>query len=128
MMPIDDHLKIIKILQAHYAEKKLYVECMPTDTGAICFPNSNMAIKEIQLPDTKLPTPPQLREGEVELPSWIDFENHKNKMTVGCPDEDSEMTVTISHNGRRSRYTLDMDEAEDLNKFLTNHIANYKLG
>lgn len=53
-MIIENHLKMIKYLTAHYAGKKFYVECMPTDIGAKCFPNSNFAIKEIEFPTDEI--------------------------------------------------------------------------
>lgn len=46
-----EHLKNIKLLQSIYGNKKFYVECFPTDKDAITFPNSNKAIKEIDLPN-----------------------------------------------------------------------------
>lgn len=51
---IIEHLKNIKLLQAIYSGKKFFVECYPTDEGAICFPNSNRAVKEIELPNFQL--------------------------------------------------------------------------
>lgn len=58
MMSTEDHLKQIKLLQAIAAGKKLYVECYPTDKGAITFPNTNQAVKLIDLPETTaLPVP-----------------------------------------------------------------------
>lgn len=49
-----NHMRNIKLLQAMYSGKKFYVECYPTDEGAIHFPNSNWAVKEIELPDFEL--------------------------------------------------------------------------
>ncbi len=51
---IIEHIKNIKLLQAIHEGKKFYVECYPTDKGAIHFPNSNRAVKEIELPNFKL--------------------------------------------------------------------------
>ena len=55
---IEKHLNRIKIISALYGSKKLFVECYPTDEGALCFPNSNRAVKEIfieDVPDSKSP-------------------------------------------------------------------------
>ncbi len=49
-----NHIRNIKLLQAIYSGKKFYVECYPTDIGARHFPNSNFAVKEIELPDFEL--------------------------------------------------------------------------
>lgn len=49
-----NHIRNIKLIQAMYSGKKFYVECYPTDKGALCFPNSNRAVKEIELPDFDL--------------------------------------------------------------------------
>ena len=49
-----NHIRNIKLIQAVYSGKKFYVECYPTDKGALCFPNSNRAVKEIELPDFDL--------------------------------------------------------------------------
>ena len=51
---IINHIRNIKLMQAIYQGKKFFVECYPTDTGAIHFPNSNFAVKEIELPDFDL--------------------------------------------------------------------------
>lgn len=51
---IINHVRNVKLLQAIYSGKKFYVECYPTDEGAIRFPNSNMAVKLIELPDFDL--------------------------------------------------------------------------
>ncbi len=51
-----EHLKMIKFLQAKYAGKKFYVECYPTDNGAIKLPNSNWAVKYIEFPSIQLAT------------------------------------------------------------------------
>ena len=52
-IPTSEHLKNIKLLQAIYAGKKIYVECFPTDNGALFFPNSNLAVKVIEFPNVK---------------------------------------------------------------------------
>lgn len=56
--PVDNnivnHMRNVKLLTALYSGKKFFVECYPTDEGAIHFPNSNRAVKEIELPDFKL--------------------------------------------------------------------------
>jgi hypothetical protein len=44
------HLNRIKVMQSAL-KGKIYIECMPTDIGAIAFPNSNFAIKELVLYD-----------------------------------------------------------------------------
>lgn len=49
-----NHLRNVKLLQALYGGKKFYVECFPTDIGAIHSPNSNFAVKEIELPNFDL--------------------------------------------------------------------------
>lgn len=60
-----DHLKIIKMLTAYYAGKKLFIECFPTDAEAIHFPNSNRAVKEIEWPEN-FPQPSKVQEEEIE--------------------------------------------------------------
>lgn len=72
---IVEHLKNIKLLQAMYSGKKFYVDCMPTDTGAMCFPNSNRAVKEIDLPNFVLhgqhPAPqPSNSKGDEQEAVW----------------------------------------------------------
>lgn len=49
-----NHVRNVKLLQAIHSGKKLFVECYPADIRAICFPNSNFAIKEIELPNFDL--------------------------------------------------------------------------
>jgi len=49
-----EHLKNIKLIQAMYSQKRFFVECFPTDKGAHCFPNTNFAVKEIELPNIKI--------------------------------------------------------------------------
>lgn len=44
---IEKHLKAIDLLNRLYGGKKFFVECFPTDPGAMCFPNSNFAVKEV---------------------------------------------------------------------------------
>lgn len=44
------------MLTAYYGGKKLFIECFPTDKDAICFPNSNRAVKEIQWPENYPPS------------------------------------------------------------------------
>lgn len=51
---IINHVRNVKLLQAIYAGKKFFVECYPTEKDAKQFPNSNFAVKEIQLPDFDL--------------------------------------------------------------------------
>ena len=51
---IIEHMKMINYLKSLYSGKKFFVECYPTDTNAQCFPNSNRAVKEIELPYFKL--------------------------------------------------------------------------
>lgn len=51
---IINHIRNIKLLQAIHSGKKLFVECYPTDEGAISIPNSNKAVKEIELPEFDL--------------------------------------------------------------------------
>lgn len=66
-MTTNDHLNIIRVLQSVYSGKKIFVECFPTDTGAITIPNSNFAVKEVdisKLPESPLPSKGQ--EGEAE--------------------------------------------------------------
>ena len=48
---MNEHLKMIKVLQAMYTGKQLYIECYPTDNGAIHFPNSNLAVKKMDWPN-----------------------------------------------------------------------------
>lgn len=51
---IINHVRNVKLLQAVYKGKKFFVECSPTDIGAVTFPNTNFAVKEIELPDFDL--------------------------------------------------------------------------
>jgi len=46
-----EHLKNIKLLQEIYKGKKFFVQCSPMDIGAKSFPNTNFAVKEIDLPN-----------------------------------------------------------------------------
>lgn len=50
---IQYHLNRINVIQASLGNKKLFVQCFPTDEGAKVFPNSNFAVKEIFVNDTK---------------------------------------------------------------------------
>lgn len=49
-----NHIRNVKLLQAIHSGKRFYVDCFPTDKDAICFPNSNRAVKEIELPNFDL--------------------------------------------------------------------------
>lgn len=49
-----NHIRNIKLLQDIHKGNKFFVECFPTDIGAQCFPNSNFAVKEIELPNFDL--------------------------------------------------------------------------
>lgn len=49
-----NHIRNIKLIQALYQGKKFFVQCYPTDNGAECFPNTNFAVKEIELPSFEL--------------------------------------------------------------------------
>lgn len=51
---IINHIRNVKLLQAIHSGKKFYVECYPTDEGAIIKHNSNWAVKEIELPNFNL--------------------------------------------------------------------------
>jgi hypothetical protein len=51
---IINHLRNVKLLQAIHSGKNFFVECDPTDEGARKFPNSNFAVKEIELPNFDL--------------------------------------------------------------------------
>jgi hypothetical protein len=64
MSNVAEHLKMIKFLQEKYAGKKFYVECYPTDNGAIKLPNSNWAVKYIELPTFESPSPTGDRDCE----------------------------------------------------------------
>lgn len=44
---INYHLNRIIKIQTSMNNKRIFVECFPTDADAICFPNSNLAVKEI---------------------------------------------------------------------------------
>lgn len=44
---INYHMNRIKKIQTSMNNKRIFVECFPTDDNAICLPNSNLAIKEI---------------------------------------------------------------------------------
>lgn len=50
---IQYHLNRINVIQASLGNKKLFVQCFTTDEGARVFPNSNFAVKEIFVNDTK---------------------------------------------------------------------------
>lgn len=75
--PIINHLRNVKLMQAIYGGKKLYVECMPTDEGAMTFPNSNQAVKEIELPDFKI------YEEEKFGYKWVPAESPSPSLTLG---------------------------------------------
>ncbi len=49
-----NHMRNIKLLQAIYSGKRFFVECYPTDMDAKHYPNSNFAVKEIELPNFDL--------------------------------------------------------------------------
>lgn len=49
-----NHIRNVKLLTAIYGNKKFFIECYPTDEGAMSFPNSNRAVKEIELPNFDL--------------------------------------------------------------------------
>lgn len=48
-MTIEQHMKVIKYLQELYKGNKFFVECAPTVIGARRFPDSNFAVKEIDI-------------------------------------------------------------------------------
>jgi hypothetical protein len=48
---IGNHLRNIKILKAIYEGKRFFVECSLDDKDGAEIPNSNFAIKEIELPN-----------------------------------------------------------------------------
>src|SRR6185312_8573087 len=50
---IVNHLKNIKIIKAIYEGKRFFVECSLDDKDGAEIPNSNFAIKEIELPNFK---------------------------------------------------------------------------
>lgn len=67
------------------------------------------------------------KRNETELYVNCFFSNtDKNTMTVNCPDEDSEMSIVIRDNGKKSIYSMSIWEAEQLRDFLKAHIKNYK--
>lgn len=65
-------------------------------------------------------------EKEKELPAVIEFENCGNEMRVGCPDEDSEVSVILNYGKQQAVYSMTIEEAERLRDFLINHIENFK--
>jgi hypothetical protein len=51
---IINHIRNVQLLQVIYRKKRIFVECFPTEPGAISFPNTNFAVKEIELPKMDL--------------------------------------------------------------------------
>lgn len=52
------------------------------------------------------------------------FKCNGRKLIVNCFDEDSEMSIVISDSGRKSKsvFSLTIDEAEDLARFINHHV------
>ena len=62
---------------------------------------------------------------ETELHTQIFFGNNGNTMALNCPDEDSEMCISVKSVGRTTNYSMTIWEAEQLRDFLIAHINNY---
>ena len=45
----------------------------------------------------------------------------QNTMTINCPDEDSEMSIIITDNGRKCVYTMTLWEAKQLKNFIQDY-------
>jgi len=54
-----------------------------------------------------------------------EFKNFHNKLTIHCPDEDSEIRIEVA-DGRKVGYNLTLSEAKDLAKKLTAYVRNEK--
>lgn len=107
-----NHIRNIKLIQALYQGKKFFVQCYPTDNGAECFPNTNFAVKEIELPSFELTQEKErykwVSEKEIsehatnevnrtlgELVEWMDKE--AGKPFVKEPNGDQVFEMCITH-------------------------------
>jgi len=145
-----EHLKNIKLLTEIYKGKKFYVECYPTDTGALCFPNTNLAVKEIDLPNfsiTHQSSHPPTAEGESEIISKIEklrdnYKSHyaleENAYSKACNDIIELLSTTsepinledvreqLRHNFYKSTGRYAIDSPYEYLESLEKKIAEYK--
>lgn len=56
----------------------------------------------------------------------IYFANYDTSMTIGCFDEDSEMSFIVRDGKQKAMYVMDMNEAKELKKWLTQHLKYSK--